>query len=243
MMCFIKCTAEDVRTIGADDLGHKYTFIDSAHAVHDNMRGHTGGCITFGTGVVDQKSSKKKMNTRSSTGTEHVGTSEYLPKNNYFMKFMEGQGYKLKTNTIGKDNESEIKMLKNGQNSCTSNSKHIDIKFCWVTDMIKNEDIEIQYCPTKEMLGDFYSKPTQRGLFQKCIRVIMGWDHISTLFKGYIRPEERVENKENETRIKLARNERAREVEVAKKRTYAETAKRLVSRTMKDVNEHLTNAH
>jgi len=70
------------------------------------MRGHTGGLLTFGTGVVDQKSSKQKMNTRSSTECEHVGTSEFLPKNIYFEMFMEGQGYKLKRNVLCKDNES-----------------------------------------------------------------------------------------------------------------------------------------
>jgi hypothetical protein len=54
--------------------------IDFAHAVHDDMRGHTGGITSYGTGIVDQKSSKQKMNAESSTETEHVGTSEYLTK-------------------------------------------------------------------------------------------------------------------------------------------------------------------
>ena len=30
--------------------------IDSAHAVHDNMRDHAGGVTSFGTSVIDQKS-------------------------------------------------------------------------------------------------------------------------------------------------------------------------------------------
>ena len=62
--------------------------IDSAHAVHKNMRGHTGSITTFRTGVIDQKSSMQKMNTRSSTEAEHVGTSEYLPKPIFFELFM-----------------------------------------------------------------------------------------------------------------------------------------------------------
>jgi len=66
------------------------TMVDSAHAVHKDMRGHTGGLMTFGTGVVD--TTKQKMNTRSSTETEHVGTSEYLPKNIYFVMLMKELG-------------------------------------------------------------------------------------------------------------------------------------------------------
>ena len=78
------------------------------------------------------------MNTRSSTETEVVGTSEYLSKHIYFEMFMEAQGYKLKSNILAEDNESTIRMSKNGRESCTSNSKHIAIKYFWVTDRIKN---------------------------------------------------------------------------------------------------------
>ncbi len=75
-MCFIKLTAADVRVIGTDSLLELLVMIDSSHAVYNNMRGHTGGITTFGIGVIDQKSSMQRMNTRSSMETEHVGTSE-----------------------------------------------------------------------------------------------------------------------------------------------------------------------
>ena len=81
VMSWLHQMVEDVRVIGADDLHKMLTFVDSAHAVHPNMRGHTGGMTTFGIGTIDQKSGKQKMNTRSSTETEVVGDSEYLKKN------------------------------------------------------------------------------------------------------------------------------------------------------------------
>ena len=192
MMSWIKSTIMDKRIIGAASLLDMLTMVDSAHAVHENMRGHTGGLITFGTGIVDQKSSTQKMNTRSSTECEQVGTSEYLPKNIYFEMFMEGQGYKLKSNILCKDNESEIKLIKNGTDSCTWNSKHIAIKFFWVTDRIKNGNIEVQHCPTKQMIADYFSKPVQGALFHLFRGVIMGWAHISSIFEGYVPSEERV---------------------------------------------------
>ena len=113
LMSFIKSTLNDKRIIGADSLHKMLTMVDSAHAAHKDMRGHTGGLISFGTGVVDTKSTKQKMNTRSSTETEHAGTSEHITKNIYFEMLMEELGHKLK-NYIAKDNESEIKLLKNG---------------------------------------------------------------------------------------------------------------------------------
>lgn len=203
MMCFIKQTINDVRIIGADSLIDMLTMVDSAHAVHENMRGHTGGLITFGTGVVDQKSSTQKMNARSSTDTEQIGTSEYLPKNIYFSMFFEHQGYKLRTNYLCKDNSSEIKLIKNGSDSATWNSKHVPVKHFWVTDRIKNGDIEVQYCPTKQMVADYYSKPVQGALFHIFRNAIMGWTHIKTVFEDYVPPEERVEMKAPGPKTKL----------------------------------------
>ena len=60
LMSWIKRTVEDRRIIGADDLLHMLTMTSSAHAVHEDTKGHTGGIITFGTGVIDQKSSTQK---------------------------------------------------------------------------------------------------------------------------------------------------------------------------------------
>ena len=217
MMSFVKGTVNDVRTIGADDLHHILMMVDSAHAVHEDMRGHTGGLLTFGTGVVDQKSSKQKMNTRSSTECEHVGTSEYLPKNIYFEMVMEGQGYKLKRNVFCKDNESEIKLLNNGRDSCTWNSKHIAVKYFWVTDRIKNGNTEMQYCPTSQMLADFFSTPGQGSLLKEFRKTIMGWQHISDLFKSYNHPEEHVETCNQKNRE--GRTERAERVAENKRKT------------------------
>jgi len=193
VMCWLKQTKLDVRVIGADDLVNMVVMIDSAHAVHDNMRGHTGGVTSFGTGIIDQKSSKQKMNTRSSTETEHVGTSEYLPKPIFLELFMGAQGYSPNM-VLCKDNESEIRMLLNGKASCTSNSKHVDIKYFWSTDRIRNGSINVKHCPTDKMIADFMSKPVQGKLFNVFREVIMGWKHISVLFDALTPAEERVGN-------------------------------------------------
>ena len=236
-MSWLYQTADDVRIIGADNLHEMLTFIDSAHAVHPNMRGHTGGLTTFGTGIIDQKSSKQKMNTRSSTETEVVGTSEYLPKNIFFEMFMEAQGYKLESNVLAEDNESTICMSKNGRDSCTSNSKHITIKYFWVTDRIKNGNIKIVHCPTKQMIADYFTKPLQGALFHMFRKVIMGWDHVSTVYTGYDASKERVGNDEKKLkREKETENyelvatttvggETSKSKGISKKKSYAEVVR------------------
>ena len=221
LCCFLKQTKSDVRIIGADDLLNMLVMIDSAHAVHKDMRGHTGGITSFGTGIIDQKSSKQRMNTRSSTEAEHVGTSEYLPKPIFFELFMEAQGYKPNI-TLAKDNESEIRMLLNGKESCTANSKHVAIKYFWSTDRIKQGKMKVKYCRTEKMLADFMSKPLQGSLFQKFRNVLMGWAHIDTLFEHFTSNEERVENITDNGDLTVEEKELLRP---SPKQTYADIVK------------------
>ena len=51
-----------------------------------------------------------------------------------------------------------MKMEINGRNSCTGNSRHIDIKYFWVKDRVDKKEVEIQYCPTHLMLADYFTK-------------------------------------------------------------------------------------
>ena len=157
------------------------TFVDSSHAVHPDMRGHTGGAITFGTGILSPKASKQKMNSRSTNETEVIVNSEYLPINIWHEHFLEAQGYPLKNNWFLQDNEGAEKMAKNGRLSCGSNSRHINIKFFWISNRVKQGKIKIVRCHTERMLADFFTKPLQGSKFKKFRRIVMGWDHITAL--------------------------------------------------------------
>ena len=86
-----------------------------------------------------------------------------------------------------------MKLLKNGRDSCTWNSKHITIKYFWVTDRVTDNKNIAEHCPTDQMLADYMSKPVQGSLFKKFREALMGWKHIGDLFEGCIHPEEHVE--------------------------------------------------
>lgn len=76
---------------------------------------------------------------------------------------MAEQGYKLRTNVLAEDNESTKGMPKNGRDWCTSILKHITIKYFCVTDRIKNDNIEIVHCPTKQMITDSFTNKSFQG--------------------------------------------------------------------------------
>jgi len=59
-----------------------------------------------------------------------------------------------------------------------------------------SEGIDIRYCPTEQMLADFFTKPLQGSLFKCFKRVVMGLDHVLTLWSmNQIPTEERVEKR------------------------------------------------
>ena len=109
---------------------------------------------------------------------------------------MKEQGYKLKKNEVRQDNMSTIRMEKNGRNSCTGNSRHVDIWYFFVNDRVDKRELTIEYCPRTEILADFFTKPLQVTLFKKMRAVFLGWEAIKTLRAGYEShiDKERVEN-------------------------------------------------
>jgi len=87
------------------------------------------------------------------------------------------------------------------------------------------------------MLADFFSKPVQGSLLKEFRKTIMGWQHISDLFKSYNHPEERVETC-NQKNLE-GRTSRAEHVAENKRKTYAEAVKRHNNTALKEVAEDL----
>ena len=122
------------------------------------MRSQTGGAISLGWGIIHEKSAIQKLNTKSSTESEVVGFSDYLPHNIQIKNFLQYQGYHIKNNVLYQDNQSAIRMKENGRNSCTGNSRHIDIRYFFSKDRVDKKEISIKCCPTTKMLADFLQK-------------------------------------------------------------------------------------
>ena len=106
---------------------------------------------------------------------------------------MEKQGYKVKEAKFYQDNESAIKMEKNGLKSCGEKSRHIDIRYFFIKDISKQENITVEHCRTEEMIADFFTKPLQGSLFKRMRGIIMGTCKMPV--------EERVENNVVHSRI------------------------------------------
>ena len=188
LLTYLKCTLKMPRILSADRLDTIKSWVDASYATHEDMRGHTGGVISMGSGVINTRPGKQRINTKSSTETEVVGASDFLPWTVWTKRFLKAQGHKIKSNVYYQDNESAMKIEMNGRKSCGEKSRHIHIRYFFIKDIIQMENIEIRHCKTDKMLADYYTKPLQGALFQKMRDRIMG-------LSDYI-DEERVEGNE-----------------------------------------------
>ena len=173
VLAFLQATVDEVLTLEADDSQNLYWYIDAAFAVHHDMKSHTGAMLSFGKGASIADSTKQKVNSRSSTEAELNAVDDKISKVMWVKKFVEAQGFKIKLNIIYQDNESTIKLSNNGKASSGKRTRHFDIKLFYVTDLIDRDEVDIEYCPTEDMVADYLTKPLQGSQFYRFRDLIM----------------------------------------------------------------------
>jgi hypothetical protein len=174
LMRYIRGTHTMPLILSANGSGILKWWVDAFFAVHPNMRGHSGGGLSLGCGLSIVSSTKQKLNTRSSTETEIVGPDDFMPAICWTRYFMKAQGYGVKDNVLFQDNKSSIILEKNGKASSSKRTKHINIRYFFITDRVKKEEVSVVWCPTGDIIGDFATKPLQGALFGKFRDQIMG---------------------------------------------------------------------
>jgi hypothetical protein len=159
LMTYLSKTPDIVTKLSADDSGIIKWYVDASFAVHNDFRSHTGAVFTLGSGVITSVSTKQKVNTRSSTEAELVGIDDVISKILWTRRFIEAQGFKPKSAVVYRDNTSSMKLEENGRASASKRTRHFNIKWFYVTDLIQRKEIELEYCCTDDMLADYMTKP------------------------------------------------------------------------------------
>jgi hypothetical protein len=72
--------------------------------------------------------------------------------------FLESQGYLVKENLLFQDNRSAILLEENGRKRADKQSRHLNIRLCFITDQKEKGNLKIELCPTDLMQGGYMSK-------------------------------------------------------------------------------------
>ena len=156
MVRYIRGTRTLPLILSANGGGILKWWVDASFAIHPNMRGHSGGGLSLRSKYPIVSSTKQKLNTRISTETELVGADDFMPAICWTRYFLKVQGYRILDNNLFQDNRSSIILEKNGKASSSNITKHITIRYFFITDRVAQGDVSFIWCPTGDMIWDFH---------------------------------------------------------------------------------------
>jgi hypothetical protein len=162
---YLNGTRSLLLTLSTDSLSILQWYIDASHQTHDDCKGHTGALLTFGVGAIVSSSNKQKINTKSSTESELVAVLDKSSDVLWTRHFLQAQGYTISENIIYQDNTSTLSLEKNGHVSSSKRTKHIKAKYSFIKHYYNSGEINLRYCPTKQMWADILTKPLQGAKF------------------------------------------------------------------------------
>jgi len=172
MIQYLKHTKNDRLTLESDESMVVNWHVDASFAVHPDMRSHTGISVTFGKGFPINISRKQSINTRSSTEAELVAADDAMGPILWTKHFLAEQGYNYKQ-VLHQDNKSAMLLESNGRKSAGKRSRHINIRYFFISDMKEKGQLSIRYCPTDKLVADYMTKPLHGSKFKEFRQQIM----------------------------------------------------------------------
>lgn len=145
-------------------------FADAAYGNNFNFKSTTGYCFLLNGGIVSWFSKMQSVVARSAAEAEYIAADEAAKEAIWLKSLLSSLGFPQKTVSIYEDNQACIALTKNPQYH--SRTKHIQIHYHGVREYVKNGEIAFPYIPTKDQLGDLFTKGLSgvrmRFLLQKC---------------------------------------------------------------------------
>ena len=117
-----------------------------------NGRKSQSGFVVFACGgIISWASKKQPIIALSSTEAEYIAANLAVQEAIWLRSLLNDFGIVQKQPTsINEDNQGVIALCKNPK--FHSRTKHIDIKYHFIRDKIKDSEITLKYCSTQEMI-------------------------------------------------------------------------------------------
>ena len=148
-------------------------YVDASFGTYGDMKSVTGVVIQIGEATVYVKSVKQKIVTRSSTEAELVGLSDALSQVLWTREMLIHQGVPVGPAVIYQDNQSTICLANKGK-STSERTRHVKIRYFFISHYVDTNEVAIAYLPTGEMVADILTKPLHGALFEKLRSKLVG---------------------------------------------------------------------
>ena len=130
----------------------------------------TGGCFYVGANLVIWMSKKQNSISLSTAKAEYIAAGSCCSQLLWMKKFLSDYGITQDTMVVYCDNSSAINIFKNPIQH--SKTKHIEIKYHFIRDLVERKIVALEYIPTKRRNADIFTKPLDRSKFETLHLVI-----------------------------------------------------------------------
>ena len=181
---YVRFTRDRGITLCVGEGGYRVQLLtDAAHAVHEDLKSHSGSVIVVGNegkGCISYKSRKQKIVGRSSTDAEFICITDCANDGIHIRNILISQGYETAKQPvlILQDNKSCIELL-HKHRADSERSRHVDIRRFWLKECIDNGTVEIAYLPTEQMYANLLTKPLQGSQFMCEREMLSNWAKAS----------------------------------------------------------------
>jgi len=157
--------------------------VDAAYGLHSDGKSVTGSVIVLGDkGPIHAKSVKQKIVTKSSTEAEFVAASDSMNQALHVRQLLINQGCEVGPIKLYQDNLSCMALISKGRAS-SERTRHMDIRYFWINERVKNGEINIEHLGTEKMFANLLTKPIQGSQFVNERQMLTNWNDDKTLLK------------------------------------------------------------
>ena len=130
----------------------------------ENRHSTTGNVFIMAGGPISWLSQKQSTVALSTTEAEYIALSSAAQEVVWLKQlFQDLQEDGKQPITVMEDNQGAIAMAKNPV--VHRRTKHIDIRCHFVCEQVEKGNLQLQYCNTKEMIADLFTKPLCKSQF------------------------------------------------------------------------------
>lgn len=116
--------------------------------------------------IISWATRKQSTISLSSTESEYAALGEGICEAKWIQGLLVEVGYTRETpTTIYIDNQSTIKIAEEPRNH--RKMKHVDVKYHFIRESIKNQEVNLEYKPTRDQTADIMTKALGRSCFEK----------------------------------------------------------------------------
>ena len=136
-------------------------YTDADRASQDHRQAISGYAFLIDSGAISWSSRKQELVTLSTAEAEYVAAM-HTAKECIWLRRLIGELFPalLSPTTLYCDNQAALKLATD--DNYHAHTKHIDIRYHFIHQVVASRDIDVMYCPTDDMTADILTKALPR---------------------------------------------------------------------------------